>query len=65
MAGDRKVRKMVWMVAGMVVFFVLLSLVQCDEKEREIYDRMQEEFLREWKQKKERKAARKNEEKSR
>lgn len=58
-------RKMVWMVAGMVVFFVLLSLVQCDEKEREIYDRMQEEFLREWKQKKERKAARKNEEKSR
>lgn len=65
MAGDRKVRKMVWMVAGMVVFFVLLSLVQCDEKEREIDDRMQEEFLREWKQKKERKAARKNEEKSR
>ena len=56
---------MVWMVAGMVVFFVLLSLVQCDEKEREIDDRMQEEFLREWKQKKERKAARKNEEKSR
>ena len=52
-------RKMVWMVAGMVVFFVLLSLVQCDEKEREIDDRMQEEFLREWKQKKERKAARK------
>ena len=65
MAGDRKVRKMVWMVAGMVVFFVLLSLVQCDEKEREIDDRMQEECLREWKQKKERKAARKNEEKSR
>lgn len=58
-------RKMVWMVAGMVVFFVLLSLVQCGEKEREIDDRMQEEFLREWKQKKERKAARKNEEKSR
>ena len=58
-------RKMVWMVAGMVVFFVLLSLVQCDEKEREIDYRMQEEFLREWKQKKERKAARKNEEKSR
>lgn len=45
-------RKMVWMVAGMVVFFVLLSLVQCDEKEREIDDRMQEEFLREWNRKK-------------
>lgn len=52
-------RKMVWMVAGIVVFFVLLSLVQCDEKEREIDDRMQEEFLREWNQKKERKAAQK------
>ena len=52
-------RKMVWMVAGIVVFFVLLSLVQCDEKEREIDDRMQEEFLRECNQKKERKAAQK------
>ena len=51
--------KMIWMVAGMALFFVLLSLVQCDEKERKIDDRMQEEFLREWKQEKERKAAQK------